>query len=750
MSRRSHLAWLALCLSLAWPAGFAWAQGVTVELWHSYRGQERKALEATVSEFNTSHEQVQLQVSFIPYNAYLDKLSAGIPRGHGPDLFIVAHDRIGGWADSGHIAPLDPYLAAGTSKRFFDKTLQPLVYRRKLYGLPTAFKSTVLFYNRALVKSPPTNTDEMKRLAQGFSGQKTAAGKSIYGLVWNHTDAYTHACWLFGFRGQLFDKRLNPSLDHANNVASLAFVRDLVAEGLLPQDVDPVKVTSLFNAGRAAMVVQGPWFRAEIDPAISYGVALLPEINRSGVRARPFVSAEAILLSAKAKHPEQAAQALDWLTSDAAAKTRLQLGLQPVANSALYLPGQAGALDPVLSVFRKQLEHAMPMRSDPEMNFVWDPLRQALETGIFQRATPAQALAEAQRVVKFQIGEYRAGSALKNQGALAGEAQFTQAVFWGVGGALVVLLIFVAIFWRRFKRLLHEAWKQKTAYGYIGPAMLAIGLLVFVPFAVGLGLGFFRYYQGEYFYVGGKNFVDILSSREYAITDAFSFYYKLFITVLWTALNVFLHLAIGLGLALLLKDPLLKMRGLYRVLLIIPWAIPNYITAIIWRGMFDADDGVINHLLGLQGFSWWQSTSTAFLANLVANCWLGFPFMMVVCLGALQSIPKELYDAADVDGATRWQKFRRITLPLLKPALFPAIILGSIWTFNMFNIIYLVSRGAPNGGTDILVIEAFRWAFERGDRYGYAAAYSALIFVILFVYTLITNRITKATEGAFD
>jgi arabinogalactan oligomer/maltooligosaccharide transport system permease protein len=201
---------------------------------------------------------------------------------------------------------------------------------------------------------------------------------------------------------------------------------------------------------------------------------------------------------------------------------------------------------------------------------------------------------------------------------------------------------------------------------------------------------------------------------------------------------------------LLLKNPLLKMKGLYRVLLIIPWAIPNYITAIIWRGMFDADDGVINHLMGIEGFSWWQSTWSAFFANLVANCWLGFPFMMVVALGALQSIPRELYEAADVDGASRWHKFRHITLPLLKPALFPAVILGTIWTFNMFNIIYLVSRGAPNGGTDILVIEAFRWAFERGDRYGYAAAYSTLIFGILFVYTLLTNRITRATEGAFD
>ena len=121
--------------------------------------------------------------------------------------------------------------------------------------------------------------------------------------------------------------------------------------------------------------------------------------------------------------------------------------------------------------------------------------------------------------------------------------------------------------------------------------------------------------------------------------------------------------------------------------------------------------------------------------------------MMVVSLGALGSIPSDLYEAADVDGANRWQKFRYITLPLLKPALFPAIILGCIWTFNMFNIIYLVSGGEPGGATDILITEAYRWAFQRGERYGYAAAYSTIIFLILLVYSLTTNRLTRATEG---
>jgi arabinogalactan oligomer/maltooligosaccharide transport system permease protein len=201
-----------------------------------------------------------------------------------------------------------------------------------------------------------------------------------------------------------------------------------------------------------------------------------------------------------------------------------------------------------------------------------------------------------------------------------------------------------------------------------------------------------------------------------------------------------------------LNRPDLKFRWIYRVLLIVPWAVPNYITALIWKWMFNTQYGAVNALLAIFGVDQidWFGTSvlTNFVANLVTNTWLGFPFMMVVSLGALQSIPKDLYEAVKIDGANRWQSFRHVTLPLLKPALVPAVILGTIWTFNMFNVIYLVSGGGPDHQTNILITEAYD-AFKVMKRYGYAAAYSLLIFVVLYAYGAMTNRITRATEGAF-
>jgi len=326
-------------------------------------------------------------------------------------------------------------------------------------------------------------------------------------------------------------------------------------------------------------------------------------------------------------------------------------------------------------------------------------------------------------------------------------------IFW----AALVLLLGLAIGHRSIVGVVTGIPEQPHAYLYVAPSLIGMVVLVFVPFAFGVGMSAFDNDARRYYFVGVENFIEILTGSR---SGDVSFYWTLFVTVLWTGLNIALHVSIGLGLALLLKNPMLRFKKAYRVLLIVPWAIPNYITALIWKGMFNKEFGAVNlfleklqHLAGVAeptSIDWLGgSFLSAFTANLVTNTWLGFPFMMVVALGALQSIPNELYEAAEVDGASRWQQFQTITLPLLKPALFPAIILGTIWTFNMFNIIYLVSGGGPNNSTEILITDAYR-AFDVLGRYGFAAAYSVVIFAILLLYTMITNRITKATEGAVE
>ena len=243
---------------------------------------------------------------------------------------------------------------------------------------------------------------------------------------------------------------------------------------------------------------------------------------------------------------------------------------------------------------------------------------------------------------------------------------------------------------------------------------------------------------------------ELIGARHYTrLFTAPDFWPILSKTFLWTGINLVGHFTLGLSAALLLNRPL-RGRGIYRALLILPWAMPQYISALTWRGMFNVEFGAINLLLakvGIEPIRWFSSEFWAFLAPTITNIWLGFPFIMVVALGGLQSIPQELYEAAKIDGAGPVRRFFRITLPLLKPVLLPALVLGTIWTFNNLNVIWLVTdQGLPADKTHILVTYVYKAAFTY-YRYGYAAAFSVFIFVLLFFIVQGYRKVGEAGEA---
>jgi len=288
--------------------------------------------------------------------------------------------------------------------------------------------------------------------------------------------------------------------------------------------------------------------------------------------------------------------------------------------------------------------------------------------------------------------------------------------------------------------------KYKLAYLYIAPAFIVMGLVVIYPFVYNLTISFsdmnllnFQHWS----IVGFQQYIAVF-------TDPI-FYSTLLKTVLWTAFNLFFHVTIGVSLAILLNRPL-KYKALFRTILVLPWAIPQVIVALTWRGMFNNEFGAINLILkslGLGMVDWLSTPVGAFAACLITNIWLGFPFMMVIALGGLQSIPQELYEAADIDGAGRLQKLKHITLPLLRPVMIPAITLGVIWTFNNFNVIWLVSNGGePSDSTHILVSYVYKAIFTS-YRYGYSAALSMVIFGILFIFGVQFIKRSKGTEAVY-
>ena len=284
-------------------------------------------------------------------------------------------------------------------------------------------------------------------------------------------------------------------------------------------------------------------------------------------------------------------------------------------------------------------------------------------------------------------------------------------------------------------------------YSFLLPAMIVIFAVVIYPFIYNIIISLSN--------MSMTHFHDwkIIGFRQYAkVFSEKTFYVVLGKTIIWTVVNVFFHVVIGVSLALLLNRHL-PGKGIFRTLLIIPWAMPQYITALTWRGMFNYEYGAINlilsKLLHMPMIQWLKDPFFAFVACILTNVWLGFPFMMVIAYGGLQAIPRELYEAAEVDGASSWQQFWHITVPHLKPVMTPAIVLGVIWTFNNLNVIWLVSNGGePSDKTHILVSYVYKAAFNL-YRYGYAAALSMVIFVILLMWGILYIKKTRAAEGIY-
>jgi len=257
--------------------------------------------------------------------------------------------------------------------------------------------------------------------------------------------------------------------------------------------------------------------------------------------------------------------------------------------------------------------------------------------------------------------------------------------------------------------------------------------------------------------VGARNYTDILTDEGIR-----SDFLRVFTwTVLWSLFSVLFSFAIGLGVAMLLNDPYIHGRMFYRSIMIIPYAIPAFISALVWLGLFNTDAGAINRILiDLFGSAakvpWLQHPIWAKVMLIFVNTWMTFPYMMIISLGALQSIPSGIYEAARIDGASGLQRFSRITMPLLLISVAPLLIGSFAFTFNNFTVVFLMTGGrppvldaaTPAGATDILISWTYRIAFQgvRGNQLALASAIAVIIFVIIATISAINFRFTKALE----
>jgi arabinogalactan oligomer/maltooligosaccharide transport system permease protein len=314
--------------------------------------------------------------------------------------------------------------------------------------------------------------------------------------------------------------------------------------------------------------------------------------------------------------------------------------------------------------------------------------------------------------------------------------------------AVAMVLIEIGLYF-----LLHRALNYKFALPYmlVAPAAIGLSVLVVFPIIYNVYLAFTNVspMAGRWFTIPGSistgigpfinNLVTVFSKP---ILQQQTFFPVLVRTFAWTFIQVTFHVTLGFFLASMMNRPM-KMRGIYRTLILFPWAIPQVIAVLAWRGEFNFEYGYFNIMLrniGLNPINWMSDPVWNFIAINLTNIWLGVPFMSVILLGGLQAIDSSYYEAAEMDGATKFDQLRHITMPLIQPVMTPAVILGVIWTFNQFNVPFFINQQELET-SDILVTALYRAAFEY-NRYAFAATFALVIFGILLGFTLFYMRVT--------
>jgi len=728
-------------------------QGVTVTIWHQSRPNEREFLAAEIARYEADHPGIHVKPLYKETEELRSGFQAAALAGAGPELVYGPSDVLDTFHTMGIIGNLEPWFPAADQAEFVEGAVTTLPSRdgsgrRDVVQIGDRFGNHLaLVYNRRRVPTPPRSTDELVRLAVAATTDDDGDGRTDrYGLVWNYTEPFFAIPFVTGFGGWVFREPEGtppvPNLDTPAMAGALSFIRDLRdVHKVAPANCDYELADSLFKTGRAAMIVNGDWSWSDYleNPAIDAAVAVLPTVDATGLPMRPMVAPKGYSLNANARGAaaEAAIGFVRHMTSEPVQR-RLVQRLRMLPARASVQDDPVFADDATLAASRAQLENGRLMPVATELRAVWDGMRPAYQAVLGGTLEPAAAAVRMQRDAEGFIASMH---------KRIEPSPLVPVLATAVGLGLLGLLA-----WQvpSFMAFLRDLRRNPTAYAFALPAVAVIFAVIVFPFVWNLVLSLsdmslvrFR----DWRVVGLQNYAEVLSDpRLWGLSGVF------LKTIVWTVVNVALHVALGVMLAVAINGPV-RGKSIYRLLLIIPWAVPAYITALTWRGMFDYEYGAVNLMLGkwlgLPAVNWLGEPLRAFEACIIANVWLGFPFMMVIALGGLQGIPQELYEAARIDRASRWQQFWHITLPLLKPVLLPAATLGAIWTFNNLNVVWLVSNGGePQDATHILVSYVYKSVFNL-YRYGYGAALSTVMFLILLAFSLLFLQRTRATESVY-
>ena len=704
-----------------------------------------------LAEFKRLHPHIDVLYEPNPGRQYEEKILTALAADEPPDVFLLDSKLIPTFTNKKILIDLNLYvqeLGIDTTL-WFPNVLNIARKGDALYAFPKGFTPLMIFYNKDLFRAShlPFPTSEWTweeylsiagKLTKDFDGNGET---DQFGTAFSNY-YYFWIVWVWSTGSDVVDPNGRTAVGYLNSErteSALQFLIDLqrthkVAPntGTWVQSEKTGINTQLFLNVKIAMMMDGHWrlpryLNLVEEGKLEIGVAPIPR-HRSGRKANVMYES-GWCVPVSSKHPREAAMLAAFMAGETANRIR--------ATRRLEIPSVISVAREVVAGDRLGLEKAFvdeiaacrqPWGSIIERfsEIEWT-LQDAVDEVMVNGKPMHETMTRYAAKVDAELEKIRA----QEKTEFKPIRQHLEIVEF-LGGVSLLLLSGCALLYLRAKGTQRRA--TGTAIGFLAPSLLHLAVFVFTPIVFSAYLSVHRWdiVVADKPFIGIENFREILKDEGFwnALQNTFIY-----------SFNVPLAMAISLAVALLMNR---RLRGiaLLRALYFLPSVTSFVAIALVWMWIYHPTFGAANALLAVVGIAplqWLNSSATAMISVIIFSMWLSIGYQMVIFLAGLQGIPEELYDAARIDGANGWQRFRRVTLPLLKPTTFFILVTSFISSFQVFTSIYVMTAGGPVRSTDVIVYHIYQSAWEQ-LRMGYASALSWILFLLIMAATWIQFR----------
>lgn len=771
---------LSLLIALLGSLGFALlSPGVSAEegdgvvrIWFSQYTAENEAME-TIAEAFTQATGIAVEVvpRMTVFTAAQDFVN-NVQNDERPDIVFMQAPDIGNLVKSGLLYPLDEFVDDDLRDRYADSALSAFTLEGVPYGIGYSIDTYGLVYNKALISEEelPATWEEFFEKGEALTERDGDGNIVQWGICLNTKDMWFNYPIIRAYGGYYYgtypNGDYNPydvGLDNDGMLDYVAKMKELKASGLTLSTSTQTESTFVarFIAGKLAMMIYGLWNAAMFqDAGIDYGIASLPDPG-DGSTSLALTTVQGFVVNRYSDDLESTLSFLEFMLQDdnqqllieAADGGAEKLGTRNPANLSVMESDYIQS-DTILSSLAALNSECEPFPNIPE-GTIWYNYTTTCFQAIFFGTTggdevdPAAKLRELADTIRGDVAE------MNEEPERIEIPSYVGILLILTGIALLATWILVARSRRRKSAHPKRYGKRETvlAWALMIPLLGLLGLFYVYPILQNCYLSLTDYsgiHLLDYGLIGWANYRTIFST---GLADLGS---MTLWTVFFAASVVLLSFLLGTLLSTVLNRTGDRIAKIYRLVFILPWVVPAVITLLMWQGLLDTEDGLVNHALGLLGLPaipWLSDPSLARVSTILVMVWFSFPYFMVVSTGLIKGIPKDYYEAAKVDGANGFYLFFRITLPLVFRALIPTLIMSFLLQFNQFGV-YILTAGGPAsdvigapGATDLLITYVFNTAFNT-NRFGLAAAYSVIIFLFVALFSILAMKAgKKLSEG---